>query len=98
VFIYVCTAHLLLQIRQLTLDAFNRNQLIVLLIIDNPDSAKSILSTQSITYVKGKMSTLSYMDGYPFPYYLIVRDVRSLPDALSDALRQWFEVTMLANG
>lgn len=68
-----------------------------MIIIDNPDSSKSVLSTQSIAYVKGKMVTTSYMDSYPFPYYLIVRDVRSLPDALSDALRQWFEVTTLVN-
>jgi midasin len=79
------------QVRQLTVDASNRNQLVVLLVIDNPDSAKSILATQSVTYVKGKMATQSYMDGYPFPFYIIVRNVRALPDALSDALRQWFE-------
>ena len=69
-----------------------------MIIIDNPDSAKSVLATQSISYVKGKLTTQSYMDGYPFPYYLVVRDVKSLPDALSDALRQWFEVTTLVNG
>lgn len=69
----------------------------VLLVIDNPDSSKSVLNTQSVAYVKGRVVTQSYMDGYPFPYYLIVRDVKSLPDALSDALRQWFEVTTHAN-
>lgn len=47
-------------------------------------------------YVKGKMVTQSYMDGYPFPYYVIIRDVRSLPEALADALRQWFEAMSVA--
>jgi midasin len=75
----------------MVLEAASKNQLIVLLVIDNPDSTKSILATQSIAYVRGKMVTQSYMDGYPFPYYVIIRDVRSLPEALADALRQWFE-------
>ncbi|KAI9762204.1 MAG: hypothetical protein M4579_000527 [Chaenotheca gracillima] len=35
-----------------------------------------------------------YLDGFPFPYYLIVGDVRDLPQVLAMALRQWFsEVT-----
>jgi midasin len=75
----------------MVLEAASKGQLIVLLVIDNPDSAKSILATKSIAYVKGKMVTQGYMDGYPFPYYAIIRDVRALPEALGDALRQWFE-------
>ena len=31
-----------------------------------------------------------YLDGFPFIYYLIVRDVKALPALLSTALRQWF--------
>ena len=34
----------------------------------------------------------SYMDHFPFPFYLILRDINSLPHILSDALRQWFEL------
>lgn len=37
-------------------------------------------------------SVKAYMDDYPFPYYLVMRDARALPDALGDALRQWFEL------
>lgn len=33
-----------------------------------------------------------YMDQFPFPFYMILRDINSLPGVLSDALRQWFEV------
>lgn len=43
-------------------------------------------------YVKGKMSIVRYLDDYPFPYYIILRDTGGLPDALADALRQWFEM------
>lgn len=34
----------------------------------------------------------SYMDTFPFPYYMIVRDLNQLPLVLSDGLRQWFEL------
>lgn len=34
----------------------------------------------------------SYMDEFPFPFYVILRDVNALPETLSDALRQWFEL------
>lgn len=34
----------------------------------------------------------SYIDNFPFPFYLILRDINKLPGVLSDALRQWFEL------
>ena len=34
----------------------------------------------------------SYMEGFPFPFYMLLRDVNTLPGTLSDALRQWFEL------
>lgn len=33
-----------------------------------------------------------YMDYFPFPFYIILRDINSLPHVLCDALRQWFEL------
>lgn len=32
------------------------------------------------------------MDNFPFPYYVIVRDLNQLPVVLSEGLRQWFEL------
>jgi midasin len=41
----------------------------------------------------GKLTGInSYMDSFPFPFYMILRDINALPGVLSDALRQWFEV------
>lgn len=39
----------------------------------------------------------SYMDEFPFPFYIILRDVNALPETLSDALRQWFELVTAAD-
>ncbi len=33
-----------------------------------------------------------YMEHFPFPYYILLRDFQRLPQVLSDALRQWFEL------
>ena len=37
-----------------------------------------------------KLSMKRYLDGFPFPYYLVVRDVRELPGVLATALKGWF--------
>ena len=34
----------------------------------------------------------SYMEHFPFPFYIILRNINALPETLSDALRQWFEL------
>lgn len=40
----------------------------------------------------------SYMDQFPFPFYIILRDINSLPQVLCDALRQWFELVTSTDG
>ena len=47
---------------------------------------------QSISQTSsGKMMRKLYMDHFPFPYYVVMKDIGSLPQILADALRQWFE-------
>ncbi|KIW72903.1 hypothetical protein PV04_01064 [Phialophora macrospora] len=38
-----------------------------------------------------KLRMKRYLDGFPFPYYLVVREVRDLPNVLATALKGWFE-------
>ncbi|XP_040568870.1 uncharacterized protein [Lepeophtheirus salmonis] len=35
----------------------------------------------------------SYMDNFPFNYYILLKDMKSLPHTLCGALQQWFEMT-----
>lgn len=42
--------------------------------------------------VTNKISFMQYLDAFPFPFYLILRDMSALPNVLGDALRQWFEL------
>ncbi|KAL4114446.1 hypothetical protein PRIC2_014383 [Phytophthora ramorum] len=88
------------RIRKQIETALERQQLIVLLIVDqgaaetegadNPQT--SILDTQSVTFEKGKVRMVPYLENYPFPYYVLLPTSAMLPEILSDSLRQWFEM------
>ena len=34
----------------------------------------------------------SYLDVFPFPFYIVLREITALPMVLAQALRQWFEL------
>lgn len=65
---------------------------LVYIIIDNPENKSSILDIQSMEMINKTVAVRSYLDEFPFPYYVIVRDLEQLPIVLSDAMRQWFEL------
>lgn len=53
----------------------------------------SVLDIRMPIFEGGKLVAInSYMDNFPFPFYMILKDINALPSVLSDALRQWFEV------
>ncbi|RNF03864.1 MDN1, midasin-like protein [Trypanosoma rangeli] len=54
--------------------------------------SSSILDMQLVEFKGGKVVRRSYMEEFPFPYYLIVRELETLPGAIADAMRQWFEL------
>ncbi|XP_044750466.1 midasin [Coccinella septempunctata] len=65
----------------------------VFVIIDNPDNKHSVLDIRMPIFKDGKLEKISsYMDVFPFSFYILLRDLVSLPNVLSDALRQWFEM------
>ncbi|XP_076758301.1 midasin [Xylocopa sonorina] len=69
------------------------NIFLVFIVVDNPLSKDSILDIRMPVFEGGKLLGIrSYMDSFPFPFYVILRDLDSLPVVLSDALRQWFEI------
>ncbi|XP_071469317.1 midasin isoform X1 [Marmota flaviventris] len=74
--------------------AQNANIFIIFVVLDNPSSRDSILDIKvPIFKGPGEMPEIrSYMEEFPFPFYIILRDVNALPETLSDALRQWFEL------
>lgn len=67
---------------------------IVYVIIDNPENKHTILDIKVPHFSEDRkqITMTSYLDTFPFPYYVIVRDLAQLPLVLSDAMRQWFEL------
>uniref|UniRef100_A0A6P7F5I1 Midasin-like n=1 Tax=Diabrotica virgifera virgifera TaxID=50390 RepID=A0A6P7F5I1_DIAVI len=69
------------------------NIFMVFVIIDNPENKNSVLDIRMPVFKDGKLQEIqNYMDVFPFSFYIILRDINSLPSVLSDALRQWFEI------
>lgn len=69
------------------------NVLVVLVVIDcNERAENSIFKTRTVEFKGDKVVTSSYLDNFPFPYYVTIQRSDGLADALSDALKQWFEL------
>jgi len=91
------------RIRKLIETALERQQLIVLLIVDQAAgkaeqggaNATSILETKSVSFVGGKVEMTPYLENYPFPYYVLLPASALLPEILADSLRQWFEMLQM---
>jgi len=77
-------------------DAEKKRVLIVFIIIDSPNSKDSILQLETVSFSKKKIVRSLYMDDFPFPYYIILHDMNTLPDVLADTLRQWFELSQFS--
>ena len=85
------------KLRKLIREMTECNILLVLIIVQgNVNNKKkkdgSIVNMKEVSFENGKPKLKNFMDDYPFPYYLIVEDMNSLPEILGDALRQWFEI------
>jgi len=70
--------------------ARQRGMMVMLVVVDNAE--KSITEIKSAKFVDGKVTWKSYLDDFPFPYYIILRNLERLPEVLAGALRQWFEI------
>ncbi|KAG8189748.1 hypothetical protein JTE90_012923 [Oedothorax gibbosus] len=77
--------------------ARDNNIFMVFIIIDNPNNKDSILDiTIPIFESDNKVTMKSYIESFPFPFYIILRDISTLPVVLGEALRQWFELVTSA--
>lgn len=77
-------------VRQVGCDSSGEGPLIVMIILDA--AKQSILDLQQVVFENGEPSFMRYLDGFPFPYYMVLRDIQRLPHLLADLLRQWIQV------
>ena len=79
------------KMRALVHDAISEGGLMVVFIaLDTKKN--SLLDVQAVEFVDNRPVLKKYMDSFPFPYYLLVRDIRTLPRTLADLVRQWVEM------
>lgn len=65
---------------------------VVFVVIDNPKNKDSIFDIKHARFENGACKLDSYMESFPFPYYVVLRDINQMPVVLGEALRQWFEL------
>ncbi|CAI0420066.1 unnamed protein product [Linum tenue] len=75
-------------------DFLSQKRMVAFLLLDNPE--ESVVDQLVATFVdegdKSGLKMAKYMDSFPFPYYIVLRDIEALPRTLADLLRQWFEI------
>ncbi|KAJ0755641.1 putative von Willebrand factor, type A, AAA+ ATPase domain, midasin, midasin, AAA lid domain 7 [Helianthus annuus] len=72
-------------------DILSQKRMVAFLLLDNPKD--SITEVMDASFKDGKcVSLVKYMDSFPFPFYVVLKDLESLPRTLADLLRQWFEL------
>ena len=81
-------------IERLIRQAYDERIMIIFTIVD-VSTKGSILTWKDAHYAadeSGQLqaTTTPYLDSFPFPFYLIVHDLRELPNMLSATLKQWF--------
>ncbi|KAF7714068.1 Uncharacterized protein PECH_004999 [Penicillium ucsense] len=83
-------------IRRLVRQALEERIMIVFIIVDAVkgssilDLSQASFEADPLSGGEMKLRMKRYLENFPFPYYLVVRDVRELPSVLATALKQWF--------
>lgn len=80
-----------LKLRKLVREMSDRNILLVMMIVEGSNKKDSVVTMKEVTFENGKPKVKHFIEGYPFPYYIVLNDMNTLPEILGDALRQWFE-------
>ncbi|AAD10657.1 Hypothetical protein [Arabidopsis thaliana] len=69
-----------------------QKRMVVYLLLD--DAEQSVFDLADYVYdgERRPYKKMNYLDSFPFPYYIVLRDIEALPRTLGDVLRQWFEL------
>uniref|UniRef100_F6HXY6 Midasin n=2 Tax=Vitis vinifera TaxID=29760 RepID=F6HXY6_VITVI len=67
-------------------DVLSRKRMVAFLLLDSPQ--ESIMDLQEVSFQGGNMKISKYLDSFPFPYYIILKNIEALPRTLADLLRQ----------
>ena len=65
---------------------------------NHADQSATLFGANTLSFVGGKPVFARYMDSFPFPFYIVLRDTAALPRTLADLMRQWFELSSHGSG
>ncbi|VAH03975.1 unnamed protein product [Triticum turgidum subsp. durum] len=82
-------------LRRCIRNVLNRRRMIAYVLLDSHE--ESIMNSLEACYEGDKLILGKYMDSFPFPYYVMLKNIEALPRTLADLLRQWFELMQSAN-
>ncbi|KAL5755634.1 hypothetical protein ACOSQ2_020380 [Xanthoceras sorbifolium] len=71
-------------------DLLAKKRMVAFLLLDSPQ--ESILDLKELSFHGKEIKVSKYLDSFPFPYYIVLRNIEALPRTLADLLRQWFEL------
>jgi midasin len=76
-------------LRRLIQDMMERNILLAMIIVERGQKKKdSNMNMPEVTFENGNPIVKRFIEDYPFPYYIVLDDVATLPEVLGDALKQ----------
>lgn len=89
----VCEDHATVQ--RLVRKAREEKVMLVFVVLDGINAGQSILDMSQVSYVTDAAGQMNlkvdkYLDTFPFEYYVVVRNIRELPEMLALILRQYF--------
>jgi midasin len=81
----------------------------IFVLLDNRPVESSIFELSHVEYVEQGVDPMSgqvrtgikmtkYLETFPFEFYVVLRDVKMLPNILAESLKQWFELISLQEG
>ncbi|KAF7135896.1 hypothetical protein RHSIM_Rhsim08G0236800 [Rhododendron simsii] len=71
-------------------DVLSRKRMVAFLLLDSPQ--ESIMDLMEASFQGENMKFTKYLDSFPFPYYVVLKNIEALPRTLADLLRQDFIV------
>ncbi|KAL8480046.1 hypothetical protein ACS0TY_026830 [Phlomoides rotata] len=71
-------------------DILSTKRMVAFLLLNSPN--ESIMDVMEATVQASGITFSKYLDSFPFPYYVVLKNIEALPRTIADLLRQWFEL------
>ncbi|KAF6161323.1 hypothetical protein GIB67_009210 [Kingdonia uniflora] len=78
------------RLKRCVMDVLNKKRMVAFILIDSPE--ESIMDFMEASFQGTGVTFEKYLKSFPFPYYIILKNIEALPRTLADLLRQWFEL------